>query len=235
MKHLSILAVIIVTSTLFGCVSGGGTRVDNVPMYGQPQTERPAFLKKADEDFIQEASVGLGSREAASRAWHAEGERYMAEGNLDYAMRRYNQSWLLNPDNYQPYWGFARVMVAKRQYEEAFKYFDRAKELINDPYEKPALITDLAIAYHNKASTLPKSQLAEKAKYYSLTNSYFEESTKLDPAFSKPWLKWAYSLYVQQDYKASWSKVKKSLELDPDSVPESLLEDLRSKMPEPTD
>lgn len=235
MNHRNILAVLAITNILFGCVSDGGTRIDNVPMYGQPKTERPAFLKKADEDFIQEASSGLGSREAASRAWHAEGERFMAEGNLDYAMRRYNQSWLLNPDNYQPYWGFARVMVAKRQYDEAFKYFDRAKELIDDPYEKPALITDQAIAYHNKASTLPKYQAGEKAKYYSLANSLFEESTKLDPTYSKPWLKWAYSLYFQQDYPAAWRKVNKSRELAPDSVPESFLEDLRSKMPEPTD
>jgi hypothetical protein len=65
-------------------------------MYGQPEIPRPDFLKKADEVFIKQAVAGLGSREKASEAWWLEGEKYMAQGNLDFAMRRYNQSWLLN-------------------------------------------------------------------------------------------------------------------------------------------
>ena len=94
-----------------GCASPtGGQRIDNIPMYGQPEITRPDFLKKADEDFIAKASGGFGGdRKAASDAWIAQADKYMREENLDYAMRRYNQAWLLNPDSYKPYWGFARV------------------------------------------------------------------------------------------------------------------------------
>lgn len=92
-----------------GCATGPTEqRIDNIPMYGQPEIPRPDFLKKADEDFIKQATSAIGSREAASKAWYAEAERFMSQGNLDFAMRRYNQSWLLDPNNYQPYWGFAR-------------------------------------------------------------------------------------------------------------------------------
>ena len=75
---------------LIGCASTGGTRIDNIPMYGQPEIERPKMLKKVDEAFIKKASSGFGTREEASKAWFAQGERFLSEGNLDYGMRRYN-------------------------------------------------------------------------------------------------------------------------------------------------
>ena len=233
MKLSEIYGVLFTIGLLTGCASNGSARIDNVPMYGQPQVERPAILKKADEDFIREASTGLVSREAASKAWFNQGNEYMAEGNLDYSMRRYNQSWLLNPENYQPYWGFARVMVAKRQYEESFKYFDKAKELVNDPYQKPALLSDFAVAYHNKANALPRSEVADRKKYFDLANRTFEESTNADPTYFNAWFKWAYSLYFQENYSESWSKVKKARELDTSAIPDAFIADLRSKMPEP--
>jgi tetratricopeptide (TPR) repeat protein len=233
MRIMRLMFGLLGSVVLSGCVSGGGTRIDNIPMYGQPGIERPEFLKKADAEFIEKAASGIGSREAASKAWWSEGERHVSEGNLDYAMRRYNQSWLLNPDNYQPYWGFGRVMDAMDQYEEAFKYFKRANELINDPYQKPALLTDTAVTYHNKANSLPKSQQQERQKYFDLANSYFDNGTKADPTYPKAWLRWAQSLYFQGNYSASWSKIKKARELDPSLVPNKFINDLSSKLPEP--
>ena len=113
-------------------------RIDSIPMYGQPAIPRPDNLKKADEDFIKEAVAGLGSREAASKAWFAQGEEYMQRRDLDYAMRRYNQSWLLNPGNYQPYWGFGRVMLERGKFEEAIQHLDKAKSLVDDQHGKAA-------------------------------------------------------------------------------------------------
>ncbi|MCU7796308.1 MAG: hypothetical protein KZQ75_04160 [Candidatus Thiodiazotropha sp. (ex Myrtea spinifera)] len=99
----NILAALAIVVSITGCVSTGGTRIDNIPMYGQPEIERPAHLLKADEDFVNSVESGFGTREEASKTWWAQGEKFMSQGNLDFAMRRYNQSWLLNPNNYQPY------------------------------------------------------------------------------------------------------------------------------------
>jgi len=91
----------------------GTDRIDNVPMYGQPQIPRPETHRKADEEFISQAAAKFGGREQASKVWAAQAERFMAQGNHDFAMRRYNQSWLLNPNHYAPYWGFGRVMLER--------------------------------------------------------------------------------------------------------------------------
>jgi len=224
------LSLVLLTAS---CVSTGGTRIDNIPMYGQPEIERPGFLRDADKDFINQAVSGVGSREKASQLWWKEGERYLAEGNTDYAMRRYNQSWLLNPDNYRPYWGFARVPLAKREYENSFAHFDRALALIDDNYEKPALLSDAAIAFHNKANSISDSRYEEKKSYFNRANDYFEKSTRLDPSYDKAWVKWAFSLYSQKNYSEAWEKVHKAQKLNSGIVPDDFLAVLRSKMQEP--
>ena len=124
-------------------------------------------------------------------------------------------------------------MLVRREYEEAFDYFDKAKKLIKDTYQQPALLHDIGVAYHNRANSLSEEQKQEREKYFGLASKHFEESTKLDPTYSDPWFSWAYSLYFQGNYQASWSKIKKLRALDESSIPIKFLNDLTSKLPEP--
>lgn len=176
-------------------------RIDNIPMYGQPQIERPEPLKVADENFINEAISGFnGNKTLASKAWYAEGDKFMRKHDFDHAMRRYNQSWLLDPNNYQPYWGFGRVMVQKSKFSEAVINFNTAIELCDDDYQLVALLSDTGVAYSIQGQH-------EKA------NSLFIESTKLDSGYSPSWLRWSQSLYREGKYKEAWVKHEKSIAL----------------------
>lgn len=222
MKFRSLVFILCFPILTLGCVSSGGTRIDNVPMYGQPEVTRPDSLKKADRDFINEASSGFGSREEASKAWWAQGEKFMQEGNLDYAMRRYNQSWLLNPRNYQPYWGFARVMLENRKVDEAIKYLEKAESLVDDPYQKVALLADIGSAYTIKG--------AESPAYFEKANRKFTESTELDSSYSNSWRRWAFSLYEQAKYSEAMEKVKKAQSLKARPFPPSFISALESKL-----
>jgi tetratricopeptide (TPR) repeat protein len=210
---------------LVGCTTGGGTRIDNIPMYGQPDLERPEILKKADEDFIKKAASGFGSREEASKAWYTQGDRFLREGNLDYGMRRYNQSWLLNPNNYQPYWGFARVMLELDKVDEAIKYLEKAEALINDPYQEVALLADIGSAYTYKGKQTPS--------FFTKANEKFEESVELDATYPNSWRRWAFSLYEQGDYHGAWEKVNKAEALNARPFPASFIANLEDKLPRP--
>jgi tetratricopeptide (TPR) repeat protein len=214
-----IAVVFAAVSFLSGCVTTGGTRIDNIPMYGQPALERPEALKHADEEFIKQASAGLGGREKASVAWWMQGEKYMREGNLDYAMRRYNQSWLLNPNNYQPYWGFAMVMVDTNRFNEAIMYFKTAIKLCNDNFQKVALLSDAGIAY-------------SYAGLFDNANRQFQESVSLDPKYQTVWYRWSQSLYREGNYAEAWKKLKQARVLRA-TISEQYVRDLRQKMPEP--
>ena len=232
--NLKNIIVSLVVSLLLSACAGSGPHIYNIPMYGQPEIEVPERAKKANDWFIEQAVKQYGSREKASIAWWNEAERYMnEEGNLDYAMRRYNQSWLLNPNNYQPYWGFARVAVATGKDDEAIKYFKKAKELVNDPYQESGLLTDMAIPYHNKAVNTPFENSSDRKAYFQEANNLLEKGTLLDPKYANTWFVWAFTLYYQGDYSASWEKAKKAQELDPKSVPEDFIKKLKSKYPNP--
>ena len=221
MSSLQRIALISLAIVITSCAtSTPGPRIDNVPMYGQPGTPRPEVLQKADEDFIKNASAGFGgSREIASEAWYTQGDRFMTERNLDYAMRRYNQSWLLDPNNYQPYWGFARVMVQTDRFDEATQYFETARKLCDDNYQKVALLSDAGVAYSYSGN-------------FQLANKRFQESTELDSKYANAWLRWSRSLHREGNYAEAWSKLQQARLLG-SRAPEAYLRDLSEKMPEP--
>lgn len=200
-------------------------------MYGQPKVERPQFLKKADDDFIKQATGGFGSREAASKAWYAQAEKFMSENNMDYAMRRYNQSWLLNPNNYQPYWGFARIVAEQGKLDDAIDYIEKSKRLCDDNFQKVALLVDAGSIYSNKADSIPGDLRDDRTRYFAYANQNFLESTTLDPSYANSWLYWSYSLYREGKYAEAWEKLKKARSLGAHEN-DAFLKKLKEKMPE---
>jgi tetratricopeptide (TPR) repeat protein len=208
-------------------------RTDRLPMYGQPEIRRPEFLRKADEDLVKEATAKFGSREAASKAWVNEADGYLKQGNPDAAIRRYNQAWLANPSNYEPYWGFGRIMLERGNVDRAIDCFEKAKQLIDDRSQRPALLSDAAVAYSTKAETIPKARGQERAFYFDLANRHFRESTALDPRYPNSWRRWAMSLEREGNYREAWDKVKRARALKAPPFPAGFLRELEQKLPEP--
>ena len=66
-----------------------------------------------------------------------------SKGMLDIAMRRFNEAWLLNPKNYQAFWGFGAVLSEQGKLVEAIEQLETARELIDDPKQRVALLSDL--------------------------------------------------------------------------------------------
>lgn len=211
------------------CTSPNAVRIDNVPMYGLPVVERPTALKQADEDFIKEVTSTIPDRKEASKIWWTQAEKFMAQGNIDFAMRRYNQSWLLDPENYQPYWGFARVSLEHGKTAEAIGFLNKAKALINDPFQEVALLADTGTAYTAMAEAVTGQ---EREHYFTLANENFVASTKLDPKYANSQRRWAFSLYQQGNYSEAWVKVKRARELNAKPFPESFITALSQKQPE---
>ncbi|MGH7832806.1 MAG: tetratricopeptide repeat protein [Candidatus Binatia bacterium] len=219
---------------LAGCTPfPGEMRTDRLPMYGQPGIQRPEFLRKADEELVKEAMARFGSREAASKAWASEADGHLKQSNPDAAMRRYNQAWLANPNNYEPYWGFGRIMLQRGDVDRAIDYFEKAKQLIDDRAQRAALLSDAGVAYSAKAESIPGARAQERAFYFDLANRHFRESTALDQRYPNSWRRWAMSLYREGNYREAWEKVKRARALKAPPFPAGFLRDLEQKLPEP--
>jgi tetratricopeptide (TPR) repeat protein len=206
-------------------------RIDNVPMYGQPGQERPAHLRELDDKFVAEAVAGLGSRAAASDAWWREGERFFGERNFDFAMRRYNQAWLLNPKSFRPYWGFARVLLESDRTEEAIRQFERANELIDDSFEKPALLTDTASVYTFLGRRAQSPEAAQEN--FSRARGLLQQAIESDPKYGNAYKRYAFLLFYQKDFAGAWQQVKLAQSCPDTVVPPAFIRDLQRMMPEP--
>jgi len=207
-------------------------RIDNLPLYGQPNIERSAEMRKLDEEFIATAVAGLGTRERASDAWWAEGERFVAERNFDYAMRRYNQAWLLNPSGFKPWWGIARVLMESGRPDEAQMFFARAISLVNDKFQEPAVITDAANSYVAIARRSEDAQA--KHEMFAKADELYAKALVVDPEYGNAYKRSAMSFYYQGKYAAAWKMLREAERRPSVVVPRAFVDDLARAMPEPS-
>jgi tetratricopeptide (TPR) repeat protein len=203
---------------------------DKLPMYGQPGVERPENLKKADETFVRDATLKFGTRAAASRAMAAQGWAAMRNRNLDLAIERFNQSWLLNSKNYQAFWGFGAVLSERGKVAEAIEQLGTARELIDDSAQITALLSDVGAVNSEYAAHLPAGKQLERAHHFVVANQAFAESLDRDPNYAASWREWAISLYQQQRYSEALVKAQRAKELKAEPFPLQFLEDLQKKL-----
>jgi tetratricopeptide (TPR) repeat protein len=203
---------------------------DKLPMYGQPGIERPENLKKADEAFVRDATLKFGGRTAASRAMAAQGWAAVRSRNLDLAIERFNQSWLLNPKNYQAFWGFGAVLSERGKLREATEQLGTARELIDEPAQMNALLADVGAVNSEYAAHLSPDKQLERAHHFVVANQCFAESLDRDPNYAAGWREWAISLYQQQRYSEAWVKAQRAKELKAEPFPPHFLENLQKKM-----
>ena len=102
-----------------------------LPMYGGKPRE------PADEQFIAAATKQAGSKEIASQQHVEFGWNYLHMRDPDTAMRRFNQAWLLNPQNADVFVGFGSVAIAKRNPHQAIEMLNRA--LVLNPQHAKAM------------------------------------------------------------------------------------------------
>jgi tetratricopeptide (TPR) repeat protein len=206
---------------------------DTLPMFGQPKIARSDAQKAADEIFIRDNVLRYKTKQAASNAYATLGWNAVRGKELDSAMLRFNQAWLLNAKNYNPFWGFGAVLTAKGRLSEAIDQLEVARDLIDDPTQRPALLCDLGAVHSEYAARLPAERQLERAQRFVVANSRFTESLENDPNFAQAWREWAISLYEQERYSEAWVKVKRARELRAEPFPPEFLKKLSGKMAEP--
>jgi tetratricopeptide (TPR) repeat protein len=206
---------------------------DTLPMYGQPAKPRSEAEKKNDEAFIRDNTLRFKTRTAGAVAFAGQAWSSLRAKQLDLAMQRFNQSWLMNPKYYGAFWGFGAVLSQRGRLLEAVEYLEMARQLIDEPGQRPALLADLGAVYSAYAAALPPDKQLDRAQYFVVANQRFTESIENDPKFATAWREWAISLYDQERYSEAWVKAKRVQELGGEPLPPEFMKKLSAKMPEP--
>jgi tetratricopeptide (TPR) repeat protein len=233
LKAVALLLAIVVFCSAVAAAAQTPVNPDTLPMFGQPKVPRTDSQKQADEAFIRDNTLRFKTRQAASSAFASQGWTAIRGRQLDAAMLRFNHAWLLNPKNYSAFWGFGAILSERGKLMEAIEQLETARELIDDPTQRPALLADLGNVHSEYASRLGADRQLERAHHFVMANSRFTESLENDPKFASGWREWAMSLYDQERYSEAWIKAKRARELKAEPFPAEFLKKLSAKMPEP--
>jgi hypothetical protein len=109
-----------------GQVAAADYPINELPMYGL--REKTAAQQRADKEYIRIMTKGGRSRKeaaevAAKNAWNV-----FYSGDKAAAIRRFNQAWLLDPDNQLALWGFAVTSIDRGDWDAALRYYRMASE-----------------------------------------------------------------------------------------------------------
>jgi tetratricopeptide (TPR) repeat protein len=213
------LVLLLVASTTFG---QDQPSYKTLPLFGG--IKKNEQQQKQDEKFLKSCDASFTTRQEASKFFMDRGWEYLAEGQTDTAMYRFNLAWLLNPDNGDTYWAFGLVSTAINKPDEALSLLERA--LVFQP-SNSLLHSDIASAHLN----LYKAK--SKKKHIKNANKFLNQAITLDArnAFA------LYSLsevkYLEKNYAAAWAYLHQAREIDMANLNYSYLYELIEKMPDP--
>lgn len=231
MRHRLIVFVVV---SLLSCSpllhADGQIPIDQVPMYGGMDRSTIPELKAGDEKLIADTTNHYGTREKASAAFVNQGFAYYQRDDLINAIRRFNQAWLLNPQNPEVYAGFGTVLHDKGKNCDAMQMMERAMSL-NPPtfqgiYPDTARIITLC-AVSNKDLTSE-----DKMKLFERSESLYKKAEEIEPNKRYVYGSWATAYYWRGQYLDAWAMVAKERAAG-GKPSEKFLKLLREKMPEP--
>lgn len=183
-----------------------------------------------DEAFIKDAIARFGDRRAASRALAFRGWVSMRESRMDLALQRFRESRLLDPNNYQAYWGYGAVLSEEGKLPEAITQLETAREMIDGSGDELSLLADMGALYSQYAAHLAKDRELERARSFIAANRCFAESLEMDHNYTRSWREWAISLYHQERFSEAWIKAQRAIELKAEPFPPGFLKALREKV-----
>lgn len=115
-----------------------------IPMYGHAQ--KCAEQIKADKDFIAQCDKIFPVKDSAAKYYRQKGWEFFSKGDYNVAMKRFNESWLLDSNNANVYWGFADILGAEKELDRSITFFNRALTIDTS---NEALWKDASVSYLN--------------------------------------------------------------------------------------
>ncbi len=233
--HRLTLRVAVLSSCLWlaGCLATApvapASRMDEMPMYGGQDRSEPA-LKAADEKLIADATSSFGSPARAAQAWVEQGFRFYQADKLGMATRRFNQAWLMNPENAEVYTGFAAVLHDQGKYCDAMKMMEKALSL--KPPSFQGIYADAGRIAARCAAADKTLSGPERAAMIARSDALYRNGEAVEPNKAYLYNSWATAYYWNGQYADAWTMVAKARRAG-GQPGARFLDMLSEKMPEP--
>jgi Flp pilus assembly protein TadD len=202
---------------------------EHLPMYGGADRRADPRTAEEDDRLIAAAAREFGSRRKAGDVFVEEGLRARQRGDNRSAMKRFNQAWLLDPNGWGAYYGFAAILHDEGNVCDAARMMERA---LDNSLSKPIPLADAGAWYAACAAADPALGREERARYHARSRELMQRAASQAPGNDYILGQWSAALYWQGDYSAAWDKVRRQRELG--GTPSArTINMLREKMREP--
>ncbi|MBN1278165.1 MAG: hypothetical protein K9I59_02170 [Chlorobium sp.] len=211
--------------------------INLLPMYGAPYAVKNAYEKEADEEFIATMTKNGVSRDSAAVISWALGMQALDKKDGETAMKRFNQSWLLDQDGFLSHWGFGQVLFYFRDPKESLGYFEKSLSLFGSKSRqgmksmKPYLFSDAARAYSTVAilDSLQAPVLKKRA------DELFDQLLRENPKFREGYTAWLVFSFVNREFRKAWDIVHAARRAGIQDLPKEILKALSDNMSEPNE
>lgn len=179
------------------------------PMYGKQNDSNANLFIDENQGLLSNAVATFGTREHASEGYTEKGFGHYSNKEFNKSMKRFNQAWLLNPENPYPYLGFALLMNINNQSCEAYKMFKTANEKgINEN----GFLADYAYTTSQCAVTKDNS---EKENLFKHANDLHEKAvqTPNERLLAYIYHSWAKSYFLQKNMNKTQEMIEASKSL----------------------
>jgi len=237
-KNIKIKFISLLILTLFLSSCAFGPRPDNTkPMYGEvPLDYRHIRYIEANNRFIDDAIKFHGNRNNAAEYYLQVAWAFFSRKDLNVAMMRFNQVWLLNPEIPDVYFGFAALLEVRGNKTEAERFYKIAFEKdTNNERAKKCLyhIMDIKGYIGNFEGVLKtvsrfKEHFPNDATMYvklGYWQSEYEQldaaivsytrAIEIDPTSANAYVNRGYAFFQTNNYDNAKADYLKAIELDP--------------------
>jgi tetratricopeptide (TPR) repeat protein len=179
--------------------------MNELPMYGG-QHNPTVETNKAD------------SKSAAELGW-----KYYYSGDLDTAMKRFNQAWMFDRGNADALWGFGSIMGQRARNEDTEKNLRESIKylgLANARRPKNArIMVDLAFSHTILAEYL-LSNKKNATGDFTKARALFQQAEKLEPKYPLIYSNWSVLEFYAGNFTAAKKLLAKSKTLGFESDPD---------------
>jgi tetratricopeptide (TPR) repeat protein len=225
MKYIAFIVVLLISIPAFSqqisytdWKKEAETQINLQPEYGNIPKSKEQI--EEDRQFIETVLKQDTTHRKGSEHLVKLGFTYLYRGDMETAMRRFNQAWLLDPKNENAYWGYAVVYFAFNDLKEASKQLD--KGLLLNP-QSSNILTDKATIY-----------MTDYMNSHNVDNlneaiEVFNQSYKIDPSNQNTLFKLSAAYFYKKDCSNAWKYYNECMKLGGQPVTKEYSEALKAQ------
>lgn len=175
----------------------------------RPFNELPMYGGQHDPQVEPDLNT---SRDLGKLGWD-----YYYKGDLDTAIKRFNQAWMFNRVNVDALWGFGLLMGQRSDEErpeyhlkESIRFLEMALSLQPD---NPNLLVDLAYSYNTLGDFLKNKDYQVSKEHFTKAQSFFEKAEELSPLLKMLHLNWSVLEFSRGDYRKAQERLNRAKKL----------------------